>query len=488
MQQKLSMLLSSFSYQLLQGNLDQIVKNIVFDSRKVTPQALFVCITGHKQDGHQFISEAIANGATAIVVEREVPDVPQNVTLIRVESSRKVLPKLSSIFFGEPSKQVNLIGITGTNGKTSVSFLISKILETTGRKAGVIGTVQNQIGDEIIPFDKTTPTTPESSDLQRLFRIMVDRGAQDIVMEVSSMALELGRVECCSFKLGVFTNFSSDHLDDHGTIENYKKAKLKLFDLCQENIINLDDELALEILKRSHSILTYSIHDPKADIIGKNISIKPDRVEFTITYQNQEQRVSLKIPGKFSVYNALAATGVCLKLGLNLQEIAKGLGSITGVPGRFESIQAEGYTIIIDYAHSADALENVLSTVREFVKGKLITVFGCGGDRDPSKRPTMGNVASKLSDYCILTSDNPRSEDPEKILDDIEEGIPSTHCYKRLVDRKEAIHFALHKAQPGDVVLIAGKGHEDYQEIQGKKIYFNDKHVVQEYFSSKKES
>ncbi|SFJ58238.1 UDP-N-acetylmuramoyl-L-alanyl-D-glutamate--2,6-diaminopimelate ligase [Thermoflavimicrobium dichotomicum] len=473
-------------YKLLQGSLDIEVDDIAFDSRKVTPNTMFVCIPGFKRDGHQFIPQSLEKGATVLVVEKEVSHIPENVTVIKVESSRKALPQLSSIFFGEPTKDVNLIGITGTNGKTSVSFLISKILRTAGRKVGVTGTVCKQVGDKVIPFDTTTPTTPEASDLQRLFKLMLDEGAQDIVMEVSSMALELGRVDACRFKVGVFTNFTQDHLDDHGTMENYKNAKLKLFNRCEANVINLDDPLSAEILEiATGSIITYGINHQEADLTASDIIISAEGVRFTMNYNGDEQCIFLRIPGKFSVYNALAAAGACLNLGITLKEIADGLAAVKGVRGRFESFHTPGgYSVIVDYAHSPDSLENVLTTVREFAKGRIITVFGCGGDRDPSKRPNMGKVAGQLSDCCVLTSDNPRSEDPIKILQDIEVGIKETNCpYKKFVDRKEAIYFAMQSAQPQDVIIIAGKGHENYQEIKGTKIRFDDAEVVKEFLS-----
>lgn len=469
-------------YEILQGDINTKIQDVAFDSRKVTENSLFFCIQGRKLDGHQFINEAIDRGASALIVEKKVSGVPEHVTIIKVNNTRKALTWMSSIFFGEPSKAVNLIGITGTNGKTSVSFLVSKILESLNRKVGVIGTVNHQIGEEILPFEKTTPTTPEASDLQRLLKMMVDRNVSDVVMEVSSMALELERVNACKFEIGVFTNFTPDHLDDHGTLEQYKKAKLKLFPMCNQCIINLDDPVSAEILTNNHHTLTYGIDRLDADLVGKNIQIHADRVEFTISYQGQEHTARLKIPGKFSVYNALAATGVCLKLGIRLEKIVQGLQTIQGVRGRFESIQRDGFTVIVDYAHTADALENILLTVKEFAKGKIITVFGCGGDRDPSKRPEMGRIAGIHSNHCIITSDNPRSEDPLKIISDVETGVQSTTCqYTKIVDRKKAIHSALDLAHAGDVVIIAGKGHENYQEIQGKKVHFDDKEIVISY-------
>lgn len=485
MKMKLSKMLEVISsYEVIQGDINTEVNDIAFDSRKVTDHALFFCIQGRKLDGHQFIQDAIDRGASALVVEREITGIPKHITVIKVKDSRIALTFMSHLFFGEPSKSVNLIGITGTNGKTSVSFLVSKISESSNRKVGVIGTIHVQIGDEILQLEKTTPTTPESSDLHRLLKMMVDRKADDVIVEVSSMALELGRVNACKFDMGVFTNLTPDHLDDHGTIDQYKNAKLKLFSICDFGIVNLDDPVSEEILTLNPNSLTYGIDRQDADIVGKNITIKPNKVEFTLSYKGQEQKAQLKIPGKFSVYNALAATGICLKLGLDLQEISRGLGLINGVRGRFESIEGDGYTVIIDYAHSADALENILLTVKEFAKGKIITVFGCGGDRDPLKRPEMGKVAGTHSDQCIITSDNPRSEDPLKIISDIEKGVQFTNCnYIKIVDRKKAIHSALDQASNEDVVIIAGKGHEDYQEINGKKFYFDDREVVLSYLN-----
>ncbi|SHE38667.1 UDP-N-acetylmuramoylalanyl-D-glutamate--2,6-diaminopimelate ligase [Seinonella peptonophila] len=474
---KLKKLLLNSSYKILQGNLDIEITDIAFDSRKVKSGALFVCIPGFQVDGHDFISQAVEKGASALVVEKDVSDIPEHITVIQVDHARQALPQLSHLFYGRPTEKVNLIGITGTNGKTSVSFLISKILSTAGRTVGLAGTIRKQVGEKVIPFHTTTPTTPESSDLQRLFKMMVREGAEDIVMEVSSIALEQGRVDGCRFKVGVFTNLSPDHLDDHGTMENYKRAKMKLFNRCEYHVINRDDKVAEEILAMATgSILTYGIEHEEVDLKATHIAINAEGVRFTMEYQGEKVEAAIAIPGKFSVYNALAAAAACIPLGLSLEEIAKGLAAVEGVRGRFENVPIPSeFHVIVDYAHSPDALENVLHTIRDFVKGRVITIFGCGGDRDPSKRPLMGKIAGELSDLCILTSDNPRTEEPETILNHIEVGIKETQCqYVSEVDRRKAIGRGLQMAKEGDVVLIAGKGHEDYQEVNGEKMHFDD--------------
>lgn len=475
-------LLIDYPYVLNQGSDSIQVRHMTYDSRKVESGSLFVCIKGFKQDGHDYIDQAVEKGACAILVQRDIPEVPGYVTVIKVDDTRKAMPWAASRFYGQPSKQVNLIAVTGTNGKTSVTYIISSILACAGRKTGIIGTLDNRIGDKVLTLEKTTYTTPESADLHDLFKQMADEQVEDVLMEATSMALDLHRVDACDLDIGIFTNLTQDHLDDHKTMDNYKKAKLKLFTLCRHGIINADDPVSKDILlSAACDILTYGIHQ-EADLKASNVRFTPQGVAFSLHYKAEKREVKLGIPGKFSVYNALAAIGACHLSGLTLDQIVKGLESIQGVRGRFQTIPStQGFSVIVDYAHTPDALENVLSTVKEFATQQIITVFGCGGDRDRTKRPIMGQIAGEYSTYCVLTSDNPRTEEPSGILDDIEAGIAKSECpYTKIADRKEAISRALRMAKPGDVVVIAGKGHETYQELRDRKIHFDDAEVTRE--------
>lgn len=484
---KLNKILENIEYEVVQGNMDIDIKDISYDSRRVKCGTLFVCILGLKMDGHDYIMDAVSNGALAVVIQNDVSNLPKNTTVIRVSDIRTSLPIISSTFYEDPSRSMDLIGITGTNGKTSVAFIISSILESAQRKTGLIGTIENGIGNKVLDVIRTTPTTPESLELQLLLKKMKDENVSDVVMEVSSMALELHRVEGLDFEIGVFTNLSQDHLDDHKTFENYKNAKMKLFKMCKNAIINIDDSTANEIIKNCNcNVITYGIEN-KADIIAKDIKISSNGVTFTINFKENEYIVNSKIPGKFSVYNALSAVAACHCLGLSIEQIVEGLEQIHGVKGRFQTIQAElGYSVIIDYAHTPNAIENVLNTIIEFKKGKVITVFGCGGNRDNTKRPIMGEIAGKLSDFCIITSDSPRNEEPAQIIKDVEDGIKKTGCsYTVVEDRKEAILFSLENAQNKDVILIVGKGHENYQIIKDKVIPFDDAQIVGQYLEQK---
>lgn len=481
-------LLKETEHTVLSGDKNIEISNIVYNSKKVIKGSLFVCIKGFKLDGHDYIVDAVNSGAVAILVEDELKKYPEDVVVIKVENTRKVLPQIGSIFYGDPSKYLNVVGITGTNGKTSVSIFIANILESVNRKVGIIGTIDNRIGNKVLKLDRTTPTTPESLDLQYILHEMKKEDAYDVVMEASSMALELHRVDYCDFKVGVFTNLTQDHLDNHKTMENYKNAKLKLFTKCKYAVVNADDDVYEDILKISTAkVFTFGINN-KADLVAKDIEISIHGVKFKVVFKNMEREVFLKVPGLFSVYNALAAMGTCYCLGLSLDEIVKGVSEIKGVRGRFETISSgKGYSVIVDYAHSPDALENVINTAKEFTDGKITTVFGCGGDRDRTKRPIMGDIAGKLSDYVVITSDNPRTEEPIRILNDVEEGVKKTDCsYKKIVDRKEAIHFAMDNASIGDVIIIAGKGHETYQILKDEVIDFDDAEVVREHLKENK--
>ncbi|MFZ5965852.1 MAG: UDP-N-acetylmuramoyl-L-alanyl-D-glutamate--2,6-diaminopimelate ligase [Bacillota bacterium] len=479
---KLSDLIRTAEVIDVYGNTDIEISGIAYDSRKVDKGYVFVCLEGSQVDGHDFASSAVGKGAAALVVNKEI-NVEGDITIIRVNDTRKALSAIAADYYGRPSQKMNMIGITGTNGKTTTTYLIKEILEINGGNSGLIGTISYKILDKEY---KAVNTTPESLELQRLFAEMLEKSVDTCVMEVSSHSLEVGRVADVHFSIGVFTNLTRDHMDFHGDIESYKKAKTKLFyKTTQANIINIDDPYGVEIAQVIEGLpvklLTYGMNKG-ADITAKDVSISLKGARFTLVTPAYRGPVEIATPGRFSVYNALAAASVCYILGYDLKQIQDGLRSIKGVPGRFELVGNTGdHCIIVDYAHTPDALENVLNTTKEFVKGKLITVFGCGGDRDKTKRPMMGEIAGKLSDYCVITSDNPRTENPGVIMEEIENGIKKTDCkYKMIVDRRMAIHEAIASSTPGDVIVIAGKGHETYQIIGSNVIDFDDRLIAQE--------
>ncbi|TCO79311.1 UDP-N-acetylmuramoyl-L-alanyl-D-glutamate--2,6-diaminopimelate ligase [Marinisporobacter balticus] len=479
---KLNELLKNIAIMDLVGEEAIDITGIAYDSRKVDENYLFACIIGLKTDGHEYIEQVIKKGAKALIVEKNIPPI-KGITIIRVENSRKALALISANFFKHPTKNMHIIGVTGTNGKTTTTHLIKNILEKNSVHCGLIGTISHKILDKEY---KANNTTPESLELQSLFKEMLGLNVNSCAMEVSSHSLDLDRVAGINYKIGVFTNLTRDHLDFHKNIENYKNAKAKLFyQTSLANIINIDDqygaEIANEVKNLDAKLITYGI-EKKAEIYAKDITISPKGTEFTLVTPEFEGHIKISTPGMFSVYNALAAMAVSYVLGYNFEQIKKGIESIKGVLGRFEAVENTGkYTIIVDYSHTPDALENALDTIKEFVKGKIITVFGCGGDRDKTKRPMMGEIAGELSDFCIITSDNPRSEKPDEIIKDVEVGIKKTNCkYKMIVDRKEAIREAIKISEPDDIILIAGKGHETYQIIGKKIIDFDDKKVSQE--------
>lgn len=453
------------------------ISDIVYDSRKVHKGSVFVCIEGYKKDGHDYIEDAIKNGAVAIVVQKQV-DIPQDTAVILVENTRYMLASMADRFFNHPSGRFRLTGVTGTNGKTTTAFLIKSILEKSGKKVGLIGTTAVIIDNQKKVAERTTP---ESSDLQRIFADMAERGLDNVVMEVSSHSLELHRVDCSEFDTGVFTNLTRDHLDFHITFENYFNAKLKLFEKCRKGIINVDDEYGrIAAEKVGCDVVTYGI-DNAADIRAKNIIYHPDSVEFEMVAPIGQSHIRVGMPGKINVYNTLAAVGVCLEYGATLDDIGKGLEKVS-VPGRSEVVETgREFTVIIDYAHSPDGLENILSIVKGYAKGRVISVFGCGGDRDKAKRPMMGEISGRIADFTVITSDNPRTEDPLQIIGHIEEGIRKTGGeYIVIADRKEAIRHAIINARPGDIIVLAGKGHETYQIFKDKTIHFDEREVVRE--------
>ena len=467
----------------IKGTTDMDIKGISYDSRLVKEGYLFVAIVGFKTDGHEFVQQAIEKGAAAVVVSKAV--VTDQVSVIEVADSRQALAKVAANYYQHPSRQLKLFGITGTNGKTTTCHLTAAIFNEMGYKVGILGTIGNWINEKKL---ETGRTTPESLDLQQLLRDMVDAGVTHVVMEVSSHALELCRVGEVFFRGAVFTNLSQDHLDFHPSLKDYLQAKGKLFQqLSREvansyGIANADDD-SLNYLQSITEVplITYG-QTAGVEVRAENISLDLRGVKFSIKHGQDTFKLALRMPGLFSVYNATAAAAVALQEGVPSHVIIKALEKVKGVNGRFEQVEGgQNYTVIVDYAHTPDSLENVLQAARQFVSNRLITVFGCGGDRDRSKRPLMGTVAGKFSDYTIITSDNPRSEEPEAIIKDILPGVQQfTGNYKVIINRRDAIAHALDYAKEGDTVIIAGKGHETYQEIKGKTFDFDDKAVVRE--------
>ena len=462
---------------VLESNVDpeREITGIAYDSRQVRPGDLFVAVTGFAADGHRFIPMALAKGAAAVLCQQMTPDAP----CVRVADSRLALAQASANWFGRPSEKMTMIGITGTNGKTTSTYLLKHILEQVlGAKVGLVGTIQNMIGEEILPTERTTP---ESYELQELFRKMLDSGCTHVIMEVSSHALVLHRVAGVTFETGVFSNLTQDHLDFHKTMEEYRKAKSLLFSVSRHGVINVDDPAAPAMIAEAKCpVLTYSAQK-NADLTASQVQLHPDRVAFRAAYGGEAQEAELGIPGGFSVYNALSVLGAALSLGVTLQDAVASLASARGVKGRAEVVPTPGkpYTVLIDYSHTPDSLENIIRTVKGFCRGRTITVFGCGGDRDPIKRPIMGDIAARLSDLVVVTSDNPRTEDPMAIIDQIVEGVQKYATpYTVIENRRQAIRWAMDQAAEGDVIILAGKGHETYQEIGHEKFHLDEREEV----------
>ena len=459
------------------GNAQTEITSVAYDSRKVCKGALFFCISGYKTDGHGYAQAAVDNGAVALMVTKQL-DI--DVTQIVVDDARVAMAHISRAFYGNPDEQLTMIGITGTKGKTTTTYMIKSVMESAGKKIGLIGTIINMIGSKELHTDRTTP---ESPDLFALLRQMTDEGCDAVVMEVSSHSLFLGRVAGITYEVGVFTNLSRDHLDFHETFENYMAAKKLLFDVSKRAAVNADDAVSSFMMDGIDiDWLTYGIKD-KADVYAKNIEITPKGVSFDLCSSRGMLPLNLNIPGIFSVYNAMSAACACMLLGMGLETIKTGLEAMPCVAGRFEVLDTGNrpFTIILDYAHTPDSLENTLLTVKGFARGRIITVFGCGGDRDRGKRPMMGEISGRLSTFTVITSDNPRTEDPFAIIEEIEEGIKKTDCeYICIENRREAIRYAIQNADPDDIIVLAGKGHETYQEINGVKHPFDEKIVVQE--------
>lgn len=474
----LSDLLKDVNVKEMGGAGRMKISGIACDSRKVKQGSLFICITGYEVDGHKFAKSAVQNGAVAVVAEHPLPTV--GVPCIVVDNTRKAMSQIAAAYYDYPFKKFKLIGITGTNGKTTTTYLIKAILEHLGKKVALIGTNQNMIGDVVIP---TSRTTPDSLELMELFDKIAAENADYVVMEVSSHALALDRVTACRFDVGAFTNITQDHLDFHKTMEEYLKAKSILFDISNRGVINADDS-SCEYLKgraKCDDIITYGINND-CSLKADNVQLEQGGVKFDVTYGGETAKVELCIPGGFSVYNAMTAIGCCLECGYPLSDIVEGLLSAGGVKGRIEVVDTPGtdYTVIIDYAHTPDGLLNVIKAIRGFAKGRIVTLFGCGGDRDSGKRPIMGRIAGELSDFCIVTSDNPRTEDPDMIISQVVEGMKQTDCeYVVITNRFSAIEYALDHAQKNDIILLAGKGHETYQVLGHDRIGFDEREIVQ---------
>ena len=468
------------------GNLDKEIEGIESNSKKIKKGYIFVAISGFSSDGHDYIKNAIDNGATVIVAENikkiNKDDIPENVTLIIAENTREFLALSSCNFYNNPSRKFKLIGITGTKGKTTTTFMIKEILEKAGKKVGLIGTVATYInGKKIEDSDRTTP---ECLELQKLFSKMVEEKVEYVVMEVSSQSLKLHRVDGCNFDLVAFTNFSEDHISEkeHPNMQDYFESKLKLFNMCKTGFVNIDDLHGNKIPKLfpENEITGYGI-DNYGNFLAKDITITNSYVDFKVKLTDRNERVKVDIPGRFTVYNALCAICICKKIGIDSETIKTALEKIK-VPGRSEMVENKlEIPIMIDYAHSPESLESILRAVKSYTRGRVISVFGCGGDRDTRKRPIMGEISGKVADYTIITSDNPRTEEPEKIVKQIEEGIAKTKGkYETIVDRTQAIEKAIKMANKNDIIVLAGKGHEPYQEINGVKYPFDERIIVKE--------
>lgn len=460
------------------------ISSVCYDSRKACPGSLFVAIKGFTSDGHRFIPKATELGASVVVCE-DAPEV--SVPYIRVADSREALALISRAFFSAPAESMTVIGITGTSGKTTSSYLMKHMLEEKlGAKVGLIGTNGNMIGDEHIHSEMTTP---ESYELQALFRRMADAGCSHVVMEVSSHSLELKRVAGIEFDVALYTNLSQDHLDFHGSMEEYAGAKKKIFSVCKKACANMDDNWAGFMTEGAACpVIGYSAERTDTALFARDIRLSAEGVRFAAVYKGEIALTRLAIPGHFSVLNALGVMAVGLSLGLSLEDCAEAMSGAKGVKGRLELVPTDGdYSVIIDYSHKPDALEKVLKILRPITRGRLVCLFGCGGDRDRLKRPIMGRIAEENADLCIVTSDNPRTEEPMSIINEILSGMsPDGENKKVICDRVEAIQWAVDKAMPGDVILLAGKGHEDYQIVGHEKHHMDEREIVADYLAERK--
>lgn len=482
---KIGSLLAGLDYNLFQGDLNTDITSIYNDSRKVTEGSLFFCISGSVVDGHDFINDVVSKGAAAIVIEQKDVklDIPENVCVIYVESSRYAMGMISSAFYGYPSKSLKVIGITGTKGKTTTTYMIKSMLEEAGYKTGLIGTMEIIVGDKVTP---AVNTTPESMTIQKTLREMVDEGLDSVVMEVSSQGLMLDRVAGIEFDYGIFTNLSEDHIgpNEHKSFDEYRMWKSKLFSMCETGIFNADDE-NYEAILGGHGckVVTYGMSEG-LDYVASNVHLYNKEGSLGIEYDLEgveKADIIVDTPGKFSVYNSLAAISVARQLDIPMSIVCDILTKIK-VKGRVELIPiSDEFTIIIDYAHNAVSMESILTTLKDYNPDRLVSLFGCGGNRSKVRRYEMGEVSGHLADLTIITSDNPRDEEPQAIIDDIKTGFAKTNGeYVEIIDRKEAIRYAILNAKPGDVIVLAGKGHEDYQEIKGHKYHMDERDLIRE--------
>ena len=472
---KLKQLLHGINILESNVSMELDIEQVAYDSRKVTEGSLFVAITGFASDGNRFIPMALEKGA-AVVVTAKKPE--KEVPYVLVDNDRYALAMIGTNFYGHPAASMTMIGVTGTNGKTSVTLLLKHVLEKTlGAKVGLIGTMENLVGDEVIPTERTTP---ESFELQALFARMRDAGCTHVVMEVSSHALTLDRVGGVHFDVAAFTNLTEDHLDFHKTMDAYCDAKALLFGRCDAAVINADDGYAPRMMEKAKCpVTTYSLRE--GALCARNLELHAEGIHFDAVTGANSVSVSLGIPGKFTVYNALAVLGIAGALHIPLEDAAAALATAKGVKGRIEVVPTPetDYSVLIDYAHTPDGLENVLTSVKDFCKGRVIAVFGCGGDRDPIKRPIMGRIGVTESDFAIITSDNPRTEDPMAIIQDILQGVSEDMgAYIVVSERRNAIRYAMDIAKKDDIIILAGKGHETYQEINGVKYHLDEREEV----------
>lgn len=479
---KLTDLLEHVEYQCLQGTTDKEITSVVYDSRKAEPGSLFLCIKGAVSDGHSYAASVAEKGAAVLVVQDEV-DVPKDVTVIRVKDSRYAMACIAAAWFDYPAAKLKTIGITGTKGKTTTTYLVKSILENAGHKTGLIGTIETVIGDTRIP---SANTTPESYLVQEYFAKMAEAGCDSVVMEVSSQGLMLHRTAGFTFDIGIFTNIEPDHIgpNEHKDFEDYMHCKSLLFQQCKVGIFNGDDPHLAQILEgHTCQVETFGFSE-KADLRAENTRLVTGKGTLGIAYDLKgllDFPVEIDLPGKFSVYNSLTAIAVCRHFGVSKENIQKALKNAK-VKGRIEMVKvSDAFTLMIDYAHNAMSLESLLVTLKEYRPNRLVCLFGCGGNRSKLRRYEMGEVSGKLADLTIITSDNPRDEDLQEIINDIKVGIgKTTGEYVEIIDRKEAIAYAIHHGQPGDIVVLAGKGHEDYQEIKGKKYPMDERVLIQE--------
>lgn len=467
----------------LQADMELEISGISCDSRKTKPGDLFVAVKGFESDGHKFVAKAVEKGAVCVLCE----DMPEtDIPCIRMANTRVGLAAVSANFLGRPAEKLKIVGVTGTSGKTTTTTLIRELIEKlTGEMCGLIGTNVNIVGGV---ETEASRTTPESIEVQQLLYDMVEAGCKYAVMEVSSHALCLSRVYGIPFEAAVYTNLSLDHLDFHGTMEEYAKAKALLFKQARHGSVNLDDEYASVMLEAAECpMMTYSARDNEADLVAKDIRFSAGGVRFIAVSDEGLDTVKMRIPGRFSVYNALSALSALKMLGLPVADAAKALAECPGVKGRAEVVPTgTDYTVLIDYAHKPDALENILSTIRECAEGRVVTLFGCGGDRDRTKRPVMGEIAARYSDFVVVTSDNPRTEDPMAIIGEILPGLKGSKTpYKVIENRPQAIRWAMENAQPGDTIVLAGKGQETYQEIGHEKFHLDEREVVRDVLAGK---